>query len=526
MGEETSGIEFNTSSPEKKSFYERINDVKLSYQAQGKNVDVLKIVGTFQVLNTYGANLKYDDMTTDKIELIVNAMFDTDNTYNQDVFKKNLVNSIIPTYLKGKSTTERETIADDIIKYSDEYNSLIGKETTNNSTCGTINTCSYDIKGFSVTGKGNVSKNLQVKDVYVQQMQCNSSNAISGETAIPFEKYILGVMYYNNSESSSGEAVKAQAVSLRSSLMAGQVASNSVTLTQDGNRWILKVPACNSYTYCDPDKGCSKDNSGLIHSGTSNGTKVKDALSTTSSLKSYVNSTAGEMLSNSSGYVIFTSYKSNDLSTFNTLAQNGLDYKQILLQAYGQSLSASNILKNSCTTSTASCISSGEFANWRQGDSAWGNIQMGNSVKNIRQIGCLVTSIAMLIVKSGVPTNIADFNPGTFVQYLNTHGGFYSGGNLSWSGPEKAAPSFKYAGSVNLSGKSRDEKLSKISQIVGQSGVYAVVEVKGNTGQHWVAIDSVTGSTINMMDPSSSSTDMWSQYNWQNTSRIVYFKVS
>ena len=31
--------------------------------------------------------------------------------------------------------------------------------------------------------------------------------------------------------------------------------------------------------------------------------------------------------------------------------------------------------------------------------------------------------------------------------------------------------------------------------------------------------------TINMMDPSSNSTDMWTQYNWNNTSTIVYYKV-
>ena len=60
---------------------------------------------------------------------------------------------------------------------------------------------------------------------------------------------------------------------------------------------------------------------------------------------------------------------------------------------------------------------------------------------------------------------------------------------------------------------------------MSQQGVYAVCEVKGNTGQHWVAIDAVEGSTIRMMDPSTNSTDMWGQYNWANTSRIAYFKV-
>ena len=72
---------------------------------------------------------------------------------------------------------------------------------------------------------------------------------------------------------------------------------------------------------------------------------------------------------------------------------------------------------------------------------------------------------------------------------------------------------------------SRQDKLNTIKGIVNQPGVYAVAEVKGNTGQHWVAIDSVNGDTINMMDPGSNATDMWAQYNWANTSRIVYYKV-
>ena len=40
-----------------------------------------------------------------------------------------------------------------------------------------------------------------------------------------------------------------------------------------------------------------------------------------------------------------------------------------------------------------------------------------------------------------------------------------------------------------------------------------------------MAIDSVSGNTINMMDPGSTATSMWSEYNPQNTSAIVYFKV-
>ena len=171
-------------------------------------------------------------------------------------------------------------------------------------------------------------------------------------------------------------------------------------------------------------------------------------------------------------------------------------------------------------------LSTGEFSQWKQGADEWGNVPMGNSGRTISQIGCLVTSVSMLIAKSGVPTNVSPFNPGTFVQYLNQHGGLDGGGNFTWSAATKVAPSFVHAGTVSVAGMDQSSKFNKIREIVSQNGVYAVAEVKGNTGQHWVAIDGISGSTINMMDPSSNSTDMWAQYNWNNTSTIVYYKVS
>ena len=71
--------------------------------------------------------------------------------------------------------------------------------------------------------------------------------------------------------------------------------------------------------------------------------------------------------------------------------------------------------------------------------------------------------------------------------------------------------------------KKKKQKLSKLKELVDK-GYYVVAEVKGNTGEHWVAVVSVSGETITMMDPASSSTDMWKQYNWQNTSTYAYYQ--
>ena len=131
----------------------------------------------------------------------------------------------------------------------------------------------------------------------------------------------------------------------------------------------------------------------------------------------------------------------------------------------------------------------------------------------------------MLIAKSGVPTIVqGDFNPGSFVEAMNRNNGFVSGGNLSWYAVQKVAPSFKYVTSINVHRWRQDKKLSKLQELLS-AGYYVVAEVKGDTGQHWVAIDNISGNQIIMMDPGSRSTNMWAQYNWANTSRYSYFRV-
>ena len=170
----------------------------------------------------------------------------------------------------------------------------------------------------------------------------------------------------------------------------------------------------------------------------------------------------------------------------------------------------------------------GKFSDWKQCDRSWSNIPMGSSGTNICQIGCLVTSISILIEKSGVDTgSIKPFNPGNFVLSLNKNGGFTSGGGLIYGGISKTIPNFKYKGIVNLRGKSRDEKYKIISQYFS-SGYYLSAEVKGATpnNQHWVAIIDVDANNIVMADPATFHTDMWSAYEPSRTSQFIYFRAN
>lgn len=169
----------------------------------------------------------------------------------------------------------------------------------------------------------------------------------------------------------------------------------------------------------------------------------------------------------------------------------------------------------------------GEYTKWRQKGATWSNIKIGNTSSTIGDIGCLVTSIAILIEKSGVSTPMVPFNPGTFVEALNIKGGFDDKGNLQYAAVNKAVPEFRYVGHVELRNKTREEKLSLITQYFEQ-GYYLAVEVKGATpgNQHWVAVTGINVNNIIIVDPASNRTDMWSAYEWNKTSQFNYFKAN
>ena len=542
IGEENGNVKFVASSKDQQDFYDRINEVKLSYQSNGKTVDAIKVVAVYHILDKNGADVSYKKMSKSDIEEIADAMF-SGNTYNEETFKSNLTNNIFPKYLPDASSSKISDMVDDVFDYVNNYNSLIGKEESSNCSSSGSGSCDYDIKGFYVTGKGNVVENLQVSDLYVRLMQCGDGyggtwgQPLDGEDLVPFEKYVLGVAYLEVGEDYPAETIKAQMVAARSYALARHVDMGGWrTLQQEDGKWILKVAACTAdQVYCDPDQGCSGSNNqwAQIHSGLNHGTGFsRQPLSSDSPMRTYASETEGEVLVNSQGYIIYTTFYDAIQRKWKGMAESGLNYKQILLQHYNQgeySFGASDIQKANCGGSaTGICKkATGDWANWKQYEGSWINVPMGTTGSTIRSVGCLATSIAIQVARSGVPTNVTgEFNPGTFVEAMSNNGAFSSGGALnSYAAVEQVAPTFKYQDYVEVAGWSRQDKLSKIKELTSQNGVYVVAEVKGNTGQHWVAIDSVEGDTVKMFDPGSASTDMWSEYSWSNTSRLVYWKV-
>lgn len=532
----TGDVDYESSDPKAQAFFDRVADVKNSFQTQGKTFDPVYISAVYVVLNQHGAKLSYDDMSTAVITEIANAMF-SGNSFSEETFKQNLINTIFPKYLSGEDSDTYEVMADEVFDYYDSYFSLIGATASN---CASLGSCVYEIKGFYIEGRGNVAKSMSITDLKVRLMQCGGSfgsgtwgEPLEGEELVPFEQYILGVAYQEIGPGAPDEAIKAQMVAARSFALARPTSmGNSLgkKLEQENGQWILQMSSCVAdQVYCNPNLGCSAMNDGeqygTVRSGVDHGKKFKDPMPADHKMRTLANETMGEVLVNDQGYVISANYASKIQNKFSELAKQGLNYKQILLQVYGN---AQDIDKMSCNTGSGSgCNSTGStgpYAGWKQGDPAWSTITIGNTNSTIGGVGCLVTSVSMLIAKSGVAVNVdGDFNPGTFVKKLNQVGGF-QGANFVWGAVEKVAPNFQYVGKSYVSGQSQQQKLSTLQGLLDQ-GYYVVAEVKGNTGQHWVAIDGINGSTVLMMDPASQSTSMWQEYNWANTSQYAYFKV-
>lgn len=540
-GEDLDEEEFDASTPEAQEFYDRLNDVKLSMQSQGKTVDTLKVAAVYHIIARHTEDIDYEDMTESAIEEIANAMFDG-NSYNEETFRQNLITTIFPQYLPDDTEEDYELYVDEVFQYIEDYYDFIGEE---ESSCAAIGTCIYEIKGFYIKGRGNVNKEMSITDLKVRLMQCggNFGGGTWGkpldEELVPFEDYVMGVAYQEIGPSAPDEAIKAQMVAARSySLARPTVMGDSLgkKLDEEDGQWILQLSNCVAdQVYCSVDKGCSAMNDGeqygTVRTGTTYSKLLKNPLPADHKLRSLAAEVQGEVLVNDQGYIINAGYTQTEQDKFTSLAKQGMNYKQILLQVYNQGSrdsGASDIEKMSCNDgSTGDCtsgnISSGPYASWKQCGSSWSNISLGSSSHTICSAGCLVTSVAMQIAKSGVPVNISNFNPGTFVQFLNKNGGF-TGANFYWGTTSKVAPSFKYQDKVYVSGYSKEQKLNEIKKLLDK-GAYVVAEVKGNTGQHWVAIDAISGDNVIMMDPASQSTNMWSQYNWKNTSTLAYYMV-
>lgn len=521
-----------------REMYQRIMDIEAEYNNASKNVSADKAGAVYHILNRHVDSFKPRDFTSS----IIREVFDgslNGNNYDREVFYNFLANDFFPKYAHvNKSAGEK--YAKEVFSYLGNYSGLFDKN-INNGNCSSSGSCTYDIKGFRING--NVySFNQQVSNLKVRLMQSsyNGMGGIDGEPLpnedlLDFEYYVMGVNYGEIGYSYPEEAQKAFQVIVRSfslSRPTGMGNSLGTKLAQENGQWILQLRnSVADQVFCHPDKGCSMDVSSgqwsQVYSGVNNPvTHFSPIPADQTTIRNANSLTAGQVLVDGDGNIIHLGYVDVVQQGLKSKAEQGYDYVQIALE-YGASYGAVDIKKYGCNGGGGSCPSSsvGDYALWKQYGESWSSVNVGNG-GTIHDIGCLVTSIAIQIAKSGVNTGMSTFNPGTFVEGLNRVSAFSPGGALAdYTSVSRVVSGFQYVNQQYLTGMSKSDKLNVIKNLLDQ-GYYPICEVMGNTGQHWVAIDRVEGDNVIMMDPGSEAVNLWSQYDWNNTSKVIYYKAS
>ena len=222
--------------------------------------------------------------------------------------------------------------------------------------------CSYNVDGKSVS------------DVKIRLLNCDGKSVVLGEGLIDFETYITGVVYQESGDSSY-EALKAQAVAARSyslkraGIMMGE---HGVTLEEKDGQWILSLRSCTyDQAFCNPDRGCWSNSCGgdayrycsnsseiapvedrTIHSGyDASKNWKKEPLAADSDVRKAVEETRGEVLVDNDGKIVDTNYMDTNQQYWDSLAEQGKDYLEILVADYGDQGAART--SSNCTASSS-----------------------------------------------------------------------------------------------------------------------------------------------------------------------------
>lgn len=165
-----------------------------------------------------------------------------------------------------------------------------------------------------------------------------------------------------------------------------------------------------------------------------------------------------------------------------------------------------------------------DYTNWKQNDpewnqqEAWPASQYPNAtIRRMSGAGCAVTSIAMLLRHYGVITSsdVNVFNPWICNETLKNAGAFNSAADLYWN-LNNAYPGFVYQDQVGYS-------LPMLTSLYNR-GYACMVKVNGSGGyDHFVAVRNVSGSTVSIMDPGSSATNLNA---YSSKKLIIYWKVN
>lgn len=156
------------------------------------------------------------------------------------------------------------------------------------------------------------------------------------------------------------------------------------------------------------------------------------------------------------------------------------------------------------------------YRQWRQFDSQWGSIKLGEGNCTMANSGCLVTAIAIMAVYSG-SENPDNFNPGTFANSLNAINAFSDGAIASWASITKVIPDVKFVEKYTFTSSDQKGKAAEMKSFMDK-GYYVIC----NVGGHHVFVEAISGSDVLMIDPAKNDTNLFSAY---NNSGIVDIRV-
>ena len=246
-------------------------------------------------------------------------------------------------------------------------------------------------------------------------------------------------------------------------------------ISKNGNFWYVKYSA-SGYGYCSADYITVTSTDVKTVKTTSGNLNVRSSASTSGTVLTRLPSgTKVPVISTSNGWskILYNGTKTGYVSS-----------------AYLVNNSTSN-------TTTYKAISLSGVPNFKQTDSRWANVIIGNSGQSIAKIGCATTAIAMLESKR---TNTTIY-PHNMMKKLS----YTSGGAVYW-------PS-NYTQITSSSGY-----LAKIYNLLEQGKPVIVGAKKSNGGQHYVVVTGVkatntlTTSSFYINDPGSNTRTTLNQF--------------
>ena len=522
-GSGSSSTDGNQKSSAELEFYNRVEEVYNELEANGSDVEPALVAAVFYVSNIHG-QMKYKDFTTEVIRDIFKYMnsdpeVDDDEAlkYDEESFKENLLKYwFTRDEFKDFSDEEKEKMVQEVIDHFEDYKILMGVESSKNKD----GVCSYNVSGETLS---NVS---------VKLMHCEGKKNLN-EDPYDLEDYVTGVIAPEIGEESPLEAQKVQAVAARSFAITrwkSMGGAYGVTKKESNGATTLFLRSCTTdQVFCNADKGCwaNSKNGGqidannpsdwpnhTIYSGyDSSKAWSRKELAETSQVRKAAEETKGEYLVDKDGNALSAPFLDSDQQQWIALAKKGYDYYEILKKHYPDVAT----IKSDCTST-----GNAEAENWKQTKGPWAQKKIGS--KTIAQIGCMVTSAAIQIARSGTKLLVADFDPGVFMETIKANGAFTGNDwtNMNDSTWASLAPNFKLGGLVNISG-SRAQKIKTMKEY-STNNKYLIIRVY-HPGQHWIAVTKVEGDKIYIADPSSDATDFDSNptFDISNVSAGYYF---